>query len=74
MQLLYKLISNLDNLERENIPFKLQPLNNTKLCKGIYLIINPDVNLVPLSAVANHSGLFPLILAIDWLPPKVGKD
>ena len=30
-----------------------------------------DVNLVLLSAAANHKGVFPLILFADWLPSKV---
>ena len=38
-----------------------------------YLLIDLDVNLVQLSAPANHRGVFPWILA-DWLPAKGGQD
>ena len=42
--------------------------NNTK-----QLLIDLDVNLVPLSAAVNTSGVFQKILAADWLPPEVGQ-
>ena len=44
----------------------------TKL-KIRYLLIYLDVNLVPLSASARHIGVFPGILAADWLRAKGGE-
>ena len=38
-----------------------------------YLLIYLDVDLALHPAVANHSGVFPRILA-DWLPPKICQD
>ena len=38
----------------------------------LYLLIDLDGGNVPLSATANHSAVFPLMLVADWLPTKVG--
>ena len=43
--------------------------------KQLYLVIDTvvidlDVYLVSFSAAANDSGVFPKILAANWLPPK----
>ena len=40
----------------------------------IYLLIDLDVNLVPLSVAANQRRGFTEVLHCDWLPPKVGQD
>ena len=38
-----------------------------------YLLIDLDVNVVSLAVAANHSEVFPYILAPDWLSPKGDK-
>ena len=40
----------------------------------LYLIIDLDVNLVPLSVAANQRGGFMRRFHCDWLLPKVGQD
>ena len=39
-----------------------------------YLLIDLDVNLVPLSLEANQRRVFMEILLCDWLTPRLGKD
>ena len=39
----------------------------------LYLLIDLDVNLVPLSVAANQRGGFMAIVNCDWLPTKVGQ-
>ena len=40
----------------------------------LYLLMDLDVNLVPLSVAANQRREFMKILHCDWLPPKVGQE
>ena len=42
--------------------------------RKLYLLIDLDANLVPLSVAANQRRAFTEILHCDWLPPKVGQD
>ena len=61
-----------ENFERKNV-LNIRSTTNPEessskfLSFFLYLLIDLDGGNVPLSARANHSAVFPLILAADWL-------